>query len=884
MSTLVLPEPAFSQAPAGRVELEKAFRIPAGDLTTALRTFADVSGLQLVYATELTASARTSGVTGSMSESAALAKLLTGTGLTYRFAGERTVTIERDKSAATRTLGPVRVEGENTAATTAGANGSTDPTATEGTKSYTSGALSIASKMPQSIKDTAQSVSVITAQRMKDQNITDFTSLMNQATGVSVVTTSNGPLAPTFYSRGFAISRMQVDGGAPMDIGSGSSITGLVTQLDMGMYDHAEVLRGSDGLFNGYGDPGGVINLVRKRPLDHAQATIEGQYGSWDNSRTTLDATGPLGLDGRLRGRAVIAYQNQGYFYDIAGSNKTLAYGALEGDLTSSTTLMVGLDVTRQNAVPFVYGLPRYQSGGDLKLPRDTCLCFPWNRYDIDTKEGFATLEQSLNSNWSLKINVTHLKQASSYKEGYANGTVNPATLAGPLLNAQMQDRGSEQTAMDSTLNGSFELFGHRQVLVVGANYAKVDGGGYTSYTSPITNTYVSPTTGLTGYPPVNVFGFDPGAYPEPPSGLRSGDTPQSGTTQWSGYATLRLTLWDPLHLIAGLRYSHYRYGYISDTLCTKIGGCALRTGGSAPVGGVTGTTVSDHSTHDFSWPPTVELVYDLNKTLSLYGSYTDIYREISTDVDRSGNPLRPITGGNVEGGIKWSPRGGRLNASLSLYHLVQKDFPLFLDYGDYASTGGAVGDHIHNCCFTQDPNRLNVSEGADLDVTGEILPGLQFSAGYTYNLNKRDGSFWGTSEGQPLVTLSPKHLLKLWASEQFPVGGWLGRASVGAGVVAQSKSYTSGTACTLFDFGTDPSGRQTAVCHPGANVPFNFSQGFYSVFSARAAYQLDSRWNLALNVDNLLDRTYYQTAGTSTSGNWYGDPRTFMLSVRGSF
>ncbi len=85
---------------------------------------------------------------------------------------------------------------------------------------------------------------------------------------------------PTFYSRGFAIERLQIDGGAPMDIGHPTSY-GLIPQIDMAEYDHAEVLRGADGLFNGYGDPGGVINLARKRPLDHSQLVVEGQYGSW---------------------------------------------------------------------------------------------------------------------------------------------------------------------------------------------------------------------------------------------------------------------------------------------------------------------------------------------------------------------------------------------------------------------------------------------------------------------------------------------------------------------------------------------------------------------------------------------------------------------------
>src|SRR5262249_23719626 len=154
----------------------------------------------------------------------------------------------------------------------------------------------------------------------------------------------------------------------------GSDEIGFVPQIDMAMYDHVEVLRGSDGLFNGYGAPGGVVSLTRKRPLDHSQVIVDGLVGSWNNYRTVIDATGPLGFGGKLRGRGVLSYEDQNYFYDTASNDKTVAYGILEYDLSPATTLSAGFSSTRQDTVPFVVGLPRYESGADLRLPRDTCL------------------------------------------------------------------------------------------------------------------------------------------------------------------------------------------------------------------------------------------------------------------------------------------------------------------------------------------------------------------------------------------------------------------------------------------------------------------------------------------------------------------------------
>lgn len=105
---------------------------------------------------------------------------------------------------------------------------------------------------------------------------------------------------------------------------------------------------------------------------------------------------------------------------------------------------------------------------------------------------------------------------------------------------------------------------------------------------------------------------------------------------------------------------------------------------------------------------------------------------------------------------------------------------------------------------------------------------------------------------------------------------------NVGGGLIAQSKGYFTGVVCTRFR--TDSAGAIVCDVANGGRTSYDFTQDMYAVLSARIAYQLDSRWNAALNVNNLTDKTYYQTVGTSESGNWYGEPRSFTLTVRGSF
>ncbi len=125
--------------------------------------------------------------------------------------------------------------------------------------------------MPLSMKETPQSVSVITPPRMQDQNLSDFRSMMDQATGVSVVTSTNGPMAPSFYSRGYEITSIQIDGGPPIN-----TAYNLFPRVDMGMYDHVEIRRGAAGLFIGYGDPSGSIKggALRGAPRGHDFASL----------------------------------------------------------------------------------------------------------------------------------------------------------------------------------------------------------------------------------------------------------------------------------------------------------------------------------------------------------------------------------------------------------------------------------------------------------------------------------------------------------------------------------------------------------------------------------------------------------------------------------
>jgi outer membrane receptor for ferric coprogen and ferric-rhodotorulic acid len=209
-----------------------------------------------------------------------------------------------------------------------------------------------------------------------------------------------------------------------------------------------------------------------------------------------------------------------------------------------------------------------------------------------------------------------------------------------------------------------------------------------------------------------------------------------------------------------------------------------------------------------------------------------------------------------IEAGLKAAWHDGLLNGLLAVYRIQQRGLPRFDPDVPFAII------EIPGCCYT--PADSTRSKGLDVELSGKLGDKSFISAGYTLNINH-------DPDGLPLSYQTPRHLLKLWTSTELP--GRFSRLSVGASLHTQTRNGRSGTLCTLVS---------TSGCLRA--FEFNVSQGTFAVAGVRAEYQLSDNWRVALNVDNLFDRTYYQTVGQPNTGNWYGEPRSFLVKVQGAF
>lgn len=835
--------PAQAQGQGGATaQAVRGYDIPAGPLARVLTRFSREAGIYLAGAASATEGKTSPGLKGSHGVQEGLAVLLAGTGLeAFRQAdgsyGLRPAPVAPVKEAAPTPHKPAEPLATSVLPTVQVTGQAEDDGATEGTGSYTTHRTSYGKG--QSLKELPQTVTVMTHERIQDQGLKTINEVLEYTPGVTVE--QSGSAVSSFNSRGFEITNFQVDGNSPlMAISSMQAYAGGLntSQMDLAMFDSVEVLRGSDALYGTSGEPGGAINLVRKKPTKQFQIKGQTSAGSWSNYRGELDVSGPLTADGRVRGRLVGALEDRKYFYDVANSNKQLAYGIVEADITDGTMLTIGGDVLHQDSTNWRYGLPRYTNGQDIGLPRSTFFGTNDDRWDRRSTKQFLRIDQAIGADWTLGIEASRAQSKVRQTDPFWQGAIDPVTFSGLRQWVQrgiMNDRVETQKALDAVLKGSFHLLGREHKLTLGAN---------TSQYKANTINYRRMGNGIQ-IP--NIFDFDPADHPlnEPYTLFLEEEflIKQKGI-----YGSLASRISDPLTLIAGGRMSWYKYNYVLDMFDRETGA-------------VTDTALTQYKDSRV-FTPYLGVVYDVSSQWSAYASAAQTYQSQASyrKGPLPGTPLDPVTGRTFEIGVKGQLLDGRLNTALALYHTKRNGQAVADPAYPYAD-----GDLGSSCCYL-DNGRI-VSQGVDIEVGGEIASGWRIQAGYTFNDNQNK------ADNGRYSTVTPKHLFKLWTS--YALQGELNGLSIGGGVTAQGSNYRKGTVKSY----SSATGR-----FDGPSVSYEFTEPGRAVVDLFAQYRVSRHYTVAFNVNNVFDKKYYQTVGSSAGGNWYGAPRNFTLSLRADF
>ena len=674
--------------------------------------------------------------------------------------------------------------------------------ATEGTGSYTTGKSRTATPLSLSLRETPQSVSVVTQQRIEDQGLSSITDALNNVTGVSVhqYETSRAQ----FTARGFDINALMIDG-IPTTWDQSWSSGEIMTSL--AIYDRVEVVRGATGLTTGAGDPSAAVNLVRKRATSKEfTGMAEAGIGSWNERRAMFDIATPLNEAKTFRVRVVGEHASSDSWVDNLSNKRQTLFATFEADLTPNTVLSAGISHQENDPKGSMWGgLPVWYSDGtrtDWRRSKTTSA--DWVRWNSVYENYFAALEHQFDSGWKVKASYNFGDRTADSYLLYVYNAPDRATGLGMatwpgsyLVHTQQEDVGLQA-------NGPFTLLGRTHELAVGYTHSRQD------FTSD------SRSGGFGAAPNFNTWD---GTYPEPAWGALT-YYGQSTTKQNAFFGTARFSLADPLKLIVGARLTHYE-----------------QSGDTA-----SGSPYSMKVSHQVT--PYAGVVYDINDTFSAYTSYTDIFQP-QQKRDLSGKYLDPIIGKSTEIGIKGAFFGDRLNASATVFKIVQDNLA--------QSTGLTIAG------TTPPETAYRTSEGAtskgfEFDVSGELTPHWSVSAGYT-QFRASDAN------GTDVNTIYPRKLLRLFTS--YRLHGDLAGLTLGGGVNWQDKTYTD-------------------AANPLGNIE-RIEQDAYALVNLMARYEFSKQLSAQLNINNVFDKKYFAMFD-AYSQMTYGAPRNATLKMTYKF
>lgn len=604
-------------------------------------------------------------------------------------------------------------------------------TAEDDEQSYTVKSTKSATGLTLSPLETPQSVSVITRQRMDDQQMTTVQDALKQVTGVSIKAVDRG--RNSLSARGFSINNFQLDG---VPVVSGN--VGIET-TNNAIYQTVEVVRGATGLLNGAGNPAATINLVRKHADSPViKGEISGHIGSWDNYGIGADVQSPLTQSGDIRGRIVVQHQQAESFIDLEDTQSSTLYAVVDTDLTENTQFSIGASYQKDDRSGIYWGgLPRWFSDGTAtNWSRSKTTATDWGKWNTEQTTVFLNLAHQFANGWGIKFSANHFRQEEESELLWTWGEPDIDTGLGMETAPYWYITSPRQNQFNFIANKDFSLFGRQHEFVIGAMHT-TSKGGWDMYWDPINP---QESTGSIG----NFYQWS-GKFPKPVWGDRSSLT-STKTTQSAVYSALRLHVAEPLKVILGGRVTNWENE----------------------------TDGSETREEKNVFTPYIGALYDFNDYATGYVSYTSIFNP-QNNRDRNGNYLDPVEGNSYEIGLKFNLIEDKLTASIAAYRTEQDNFAV-ADEGYFIPGTTTVASR---------PAQGTVAKGYEAEINGSITDHWDLSLGMA-TFSAKD------AENQDVATEHPRRSLNLFT--KYDLSNWINGFTIGGGLNWQSRAPTQAT------------------------------------------------------------------------------------------
>ncbi|UFQ96720.1 TonB-dependent siderophore receptor [Pseudomonas wenzhouensis] len=524
---------------------------------------------------------------------------------------------------------------------------------------------SSASKSSVELRDEAQSVQVVTPQTLEDFQVKSLDDAMKFVSGI----TQSNTLAGTqdgFIKRGFGSN---ADGSILRD-----GIRSSLSRNFSATTERVEVLKGPASLLYGALEPGGLINVISKKPQYQWGTQLTADSSSFGGGSLAVDVTGPI-ADSGLAFRLIAERQNEDYWRNFGTKENSLIAPSLswEGE---RLRLNIAYEY-KEYSTPVDRGTVII-NGKPAKVSYNDRFGESWSKAEGIDELLTATAEYQLSDDWSTRLTYGWNNERYDYAEARPDPIGFNATPGALRRRSDGSEHDNQTQYLAWDLIGNANLFSQRHDLLIGADTERVDNFRGDTWRGPAVG-------GFNIYNPVygNLAA---------PSTLSLKDSDRSDELHSrSIYAKDNWHLNDQWILVLGGRYQRF------EQLVEQGRGTTYKR---------------PTDRNDTTFLPFGGLVFQLNDQLAFYGNYSRSFAPNASDAD-TGQAFDPEEGRSYELGVKLDlPQG--IGASLALFDIEKEN--VVVSNNNVSEAAGKVG-----------------SRGVELDISGRLSERWELLGSYAY-------------------------------------------------------------------------------------------------------------------------------------------------------
>ncbi|ESA33725.1 hypothetical protein N836_20705 [Leptolyngbya sp. Heron Island J] len=583
------------------------------------------------------------------------------------------------------------------------------------------------------LRDVPFSIQVIPREVLEDRNVTELEDALQTAGGiVSAGARGTSSIGPNLLIRGFESADTIFRDGI---------LEFSFAPLSTNDVERVEVLKGPASVLFGQGNPGGIVNLVSKRPLREPFYEVSASAGSFDTYRGAVDLSGPISESGDVRYRLNASYENYGSFRDFVDGRRFQVSPIVAWDIGPNTSLDVHgqytyFQETIDEGIPFL-------SDETPAVSRDRFLNEDFSNFTQDQYSVGYRLNHDFSENWSVRHNSQYLEfqplRYSPFVDSFdeVTGEVERIEYAA--------DDTFRRFFTNAEVLGRFNTGSIQHQLLFGLEYRYDDAEQNFQFSEPFAS--------INAFAPV---------YTDEPYDIDSEFFRDDNVDTISAYMQDQIDLTPELKLLAGIRFD-----YVDQFRTTRN----------------VGESREEFELADEAFTPRVGVIYQPVEPLSLYASYTTSFRPaFGTERNGDGSTFEPEEGRQFEVGVK-ADLTEQLSLNLAAFDIRRQnvitpdpDDPLLsVQTGEVAS------------------------RGIELNLNGEILPGWNITTAYTYLDAFVSEDNTGIEDNQ-LVNV-PENQFSLWTTYEIQAGDLEG---LGAGLgffFVDERAGDSANTFTLPDY-----------------------------------------------------------------------------------